>query len=289
MDKLKAWFIPVYLPLTLVAIVHSAIALLSGGGLLWLTVLLANLPIVVFMGWLSQSGAARTSQNLPGMWLPAVIFGLLSILAVGTREDYSGWLIPLYGAVLGAGGSLLYVFWYSRLGRRMDIPLTVGAPMPEVEFEDEHGGTVATRDLAGQPTVYMFYRGNWCPLCMAQIKEVAERNQQLQAMGAQVVLISPQSHEHTRELAARFQVDFRFLVDPDCRVAKQLDIFHENGLPKGMDRMLGLDKDTVMPTVVITDASNRIIFADLTDNYRVRPDPDVFLKILSNNNPVVDV
>ena len=89
-----------------------------------------------------------------------------------------------------------------------------------------------------------------------------------------------------RELAARFQVDFRFLVDPDCRVAKQLDIFHENGLPKGMDRMLGHDKDTVMPTVVITDASNRIIFADLTDNYRVRPDPDVFLKILGNNVPL---
>jgi hypothetical protein len=34
-----------------------------------------------------------------------------------------------------------------------------------------------------------------------------------------------------------------------------------------------------MPTVVMTNDKGEIIFADLTDNYRVRPEPKDFLKV----------
>ena len=40
---------------------------------------------------------------------------------------------------------------------------------------------------------------------------------------------------------------------------------------------LGYDSDTVQPTVLITAAGGNLLFADQTDNYRVRPEPDVFL------------
>jgi len=43
---------------------------------------------------------------------------------------------------------------------------------------------------------------------------------------------------------------------------------------------LGYDTDTVMPTIVITDKKGTILFADLTDNYRVRPEPETFFKVL---------
>jgi hypothetical protein len=52
------------------------------------------------------------------------------------------------------------------------------------------------------------------------------------------------------------------------------------GLPFGM-QLLGYDSDTVMPTVIITDDEGKIIFADLTDNYRVRPEPETFMRVLS--------
>ena len=38
--------------------------------------------------------------------------------------------------------------------------------------------------------------------------------------------------------------------------------------------------DTVMPTVVVTNANGTILFSDQADNYRVRPEPDIFLAIL---------
>ncbi len=282
MEKLKPWFIPVYMPLNIIAVGHSLWSVMSGGHWLWLSALLANVPFPVFMGWLMASGKARTSASLPGVWIPAVAFGLLSLAAIGSPIGSSRWLIPIYGTVVGAGGVLAYVFWYSRLGRGSNPHLRVGQQMPNVSFEDTTGKAISTYDLSGKSTVFLFYRGNWCPLCMAQIREVAERYQALRRMGVQVALISPQSQQHTRELAALFDVDFLFLTDPGHLAATRLGILHREGLPKGMDAILGYDNDTVMPTVVITDAANKIIFADLTDNYRVRPDPDVFLAILED-------
>jgi hypothetical protein len=35
-----------------------------------------------------------------------------------------------------------------------------------------------------------------------------------------------------------------------------------------------------MPTVIITDPDGTILFADETDNYRVRPEPGLFLEIV---------
>jgi len=115
---------------------------------------------------------------------------------------------------------------------------------------------------------------------MAQIKEIAVQYQQLADHGVQIVLISPQPHKHTQKLAQRFEVPFIYLVDSGNKVARQLNLLAKNGLPFGM-QLLGYDSDTVMPTVIITDDEGKIIFADLTDNYRVRPEPETFMRVLS--------
>ncbi|MFQ5436081.1 MAG: hypothetical protein ACE5FD_14505, partial [Anaerolineae bacterium] len=74
-------------------------------------------------------------------------------------------------------------------------------------------------------------------------------------------------------------VPFRFLVDPGNRAARQLGLAHENGLPMGF-QVMGYDSETVFPTVIITDADGIIRFADLTNNYRIRPEPQTFLYVL---------
>jgi peroxiredoxin len=185
--------------------------------------------------------------------------------------------LPVAYALLALGGQLLYVFWYSNLGRTPSETLRTGAVLPEFMLEDEHGRAVSSKTFFGSPAVLLFHRGNWCPLCMAQIRELSEQYETLAARGAKVVLISPQSHAQTRELAARFRVPFHFLVDPDGRAARQLGILHEAGVPLGMP---GYDPDTVFPTAVVTDAAGRILLADQTDNYRVRPEPATFLAAL---------
>jgi peroxiredoxin len=117
---------------------------------------------------------------------------------------------------------------------------------------------------------------------MAQIKEVAEEYKQLAEMGVKTYLISPQPAKHSSSLSRKFKLDFNYLVDKGNKVAQQLGIYAKNGLPMGL-QVLGYDSDTVLPTVLVLDKAGKIIFADLTDNYRIRPEPATFIKIIKAN------
>jgi peroxiredoxin len=248
----------------------------SGLAPVWVGPLVVAAAFLSFMGWMVASGAARTGARLPG--LLAVSGGGVLVAVLGAAFGSTpGVALPVAYALLGLGSQLLYVFWYSRLDRTPSEALRVGASLPELLLEDEHGRAVSSKALLGSPAVLLFYRGNWCPLCMAQIRELSEQYKELAARGAKVVLVSPQSHAQTRELAARFRVPFHFLVDPRGRAARQLGILHEAGVPLGMR---GYDPDTVFPTAVVTDAAGRILLADQTDNYRVRPEPATFVAAL---------
>ena len=123
---------------------------------------------------------------------------------------------------------------------------------------------------------------------MAQVKELAAEYQGLDAAGVRVALISPQPQGRTQALAKRLGVNFEFLIDSDLSASRALGVFIANGLPLGM-QVLGYQSDTVMPTVVITDAENRIVWAHETDNYRVRPEPEIFVEVLRSKGLIVPV
>ena len=272
--KMKSFFISLWITLVVAGLGHA-------GWMLWQdpaqpaawAVIVALLPALGFFLWLFLGQVARTGVML---W-PLIIGPAIAVLLWLALDRAS--LLPLaHILVTGLAGGLLYQFWYSRFQREQSQALTVGQRLPSLQLADAAGKPVHSEKLAG-PLLLIFYRGNWCPLCMAQIREVAGQYRELHARGVTTLLISPQPHENTASLAERFGVPFLFLVDQDNRVARQLGIVAENGLPAGLE-VLGYDSDTVMPTVVMTNAAGVIIFSDQTDNYRVRPEPDVFIRIL---------
>jgi peroxiredoxin len=168
---------------------------------------------------------------------------------------------------------LVYVFWYSKNGRTPSPALTVGSTLPELTFADLDGAPVSSTSWAGTPTILLFYRGTWCPLCNVQVKELAEGYRDIAAVGAQVVLVSPQPAAESAKLAERFDAPMRFLVDVDNAAAHVLGIQHPGGAPIG----IAPEVESVLPTVVVLDAEGVIRFAHETDNYRFRPDPALFL------------
>lgn len=280
MNRLKSMFIGIY-PMAAMGIAGYAgwKAYHTGEALLWTGPLMTTLPFMAFLSRIMMfKNVARTSGTFPGYNALA----LLGVLLAG----YSGWrsgsderFVPLFLASIGAATFALYSLWYSRLGRKPTRKLQVGNVFPDFGLRKTDGSTFHTRELLGDPALIFFFRGNWCPLCMAQINEVVQQYKAIAATGARVVLISPQPHENTRALARRFEVPFEFLTDEGNRVAQALDIEMKNGLPMGMG-LLGYGPDTVFPTAIVLDPKGTIRWLDQTDNYRVRPDPGVFLPIL---------
>jgi len=215
---------------------------------------------------------ARNSPDLAGLQLLTAA-GALAAWRFSRRHRAAA---ALAGAEVLAW--LTYVRWYSRFGREPSAALAVGATLPDdVRFVEHGRGPIAAADLRGRPTVLLFYRGNWCPLCMAQVGEIADRWREIESLGAQVALVSPQDERHTRALADRHEVAFRYLRDDGLAAARRLGIANPDGTPAGM---VGYEGDTVLPTVVVTDADGRIVYTDQTDNYRVRPTPETVLAAL---------
>ena len=183
---------------------------------------------------------------------------------------------------MGIGGLLLYIFWYSRLGRKENASLETGKKLPSFQLKTSAGAAWSSVDLNQHPALILFFRGNWCPLCMAQIKEVAASYQALEKLGVSVFLVSPQPEKHTQALAKKFNVNYHFMIDEQNQAATTLGIDAKHGTPKGME-VLGYDSDTVLPTAILTDQNGLILFTDQTDNYRVRPDPDTFLRVFTEH------
>lgn len=235
--------------------------------------LISALSVVIFFLMLFIKPVARTSKTLSFYSTP-IVLGLLLNLIDFNRNSL---LIALSIAL----GWLTYLTWYSTFLKRETTILEVGKKLPEFSLENVSKELININSFKGDFKIMLFYRGNWCPLCMAQIKEVVNQYKELDKRNIDMLLVSSQPHKFTKNLAEKHQVPFHFLRDVDNKVAKQLKIIHENGLPAGF-QVLGYESDVVLPTVIITDKNNKIIFADLTDNYRVRPEPETFLKIIDN-------
>lgn len=280
--KLKSYFISAYTTLLAVCSIHALYMLYEmGWQSAWFGLVIAVVPSLLFFVRLFADPIARTSAKLSYMPVSATLGSILALLLADGTVQTSYALV--YGLGLALGGSLIYVNWYSRLGRQANAALMPGHTLPSFTLkiiDKQHSKTITwqSNELIGKPALLLFFRGNWCPLCMAQIKEIASMYRQLENMGVGIYLVSPQPENHAQSLAKRYDLGFNFMFDEHGQAAKTLGIFASHGTPRGLE-ILGYESDTVMPTAILTDAQGKIIFCDQTDNYRVRPEPETFLRV----------
>jgi peroxiredoxin len=284
MNFLKSMFMTGYMMMTMLVSGYAAWMLYQGGNLAaWMGVMLTTAPIMMVLVWLMMfRNVARTSARFPLLNL----VGLMGIaLAVWGWFAQGADVIAPVLSVAGWIGFLLYAYWYSSFGRTPTMQLVIGAPLPDFVVTDSRGAALKSSSFTGKTSILVFYRGNWCPFCMAQVKELAARYKELGALGVRVALISPQPYNKNLQLAEKFSVNFEFLTDEDNVAARILQIDDSHGLPMGM-QMLGYDSETVLPTVIITDKNGKVVWVHETDSYRIRPEPGVYLDVLRRHQLV---
>lgn len=278
MNLIKSVFVSLFLAASVLGTLASLVGLIGAGiASPWLGATLAcAAPAAFFLGLFARP-AARTSRHLYPVLGGGAAGALLSWVQAGAELQAP----VLLAFAVGVAGSALYVFWYSRFAPPASFALGVGKLLPDFELVEE-GRRLRSAQLTARPALWIFYRGNWCPLCMAQIREVSGQYRELARRGVEVYLVSPQPQSNTTALANRFDVPMRFFRDEDNAAAARLGILERSGLPAGM-QVLGYDSDVPRPTVFITEAGGRLIYCDLTDNYRVRPEPATLFAVLDRH------
>lgn len=280
---MKKLIVPLILLNAIGGLGSAVMAWLSGGDLVWLGSFLTTFPLPFFLMVLTGAfSIARTSQRLPLIQLLSVAGIALYTYSVSQYETLTSDHYIALGLIIFGG---IFVQWYvwsfSSYGREKSKVINKGQSLPTMTLSRLDGSQLSSSTFSGSKTILVFFRANWCPFCMNQLKEVLARSEELKHKGTQVKFISNQGIKNSQELAKKLNLPahFEILQDDELKAAKALGIADINGSPAGMS---GYPKDTVMATVIVLDDKGKVIFGDETDNYRVRPHPDTFLPSLNN-------
>jgi peroxiredoxin len=93
-----------------------------------------------------------------------------------------------------------------------------GDRFPTITVPITGGGTLVLPDaLAGGFGVVLFYRGAWCPYCNAQLRAFQRASQSLADVGANIVALSVDSEDTTKELVATHGLTFPVGHSADAR------------------------------------------------------------------------
>ena len=169
--------------------------------------------------------------------------------------------------------------WVTRRGlRAVPAQLQPGRPLPDFNATDEQGNAVQSVTLQGSPAVILFVRGNWCPFCSAQVKNLTKHYRDITGLGAKLVLLTPKPLQTTRRVAEFFEVEFDFWLDDSLVVTEQLGLLQKSGVPRDYKQEYG--SDTVWPTALVVDAAGTIRYTELSKHISDRPDPELLLREL---------
>ena len=73
----------------------------------------------------------------------------------------------------------------------------INSQLPEFYVQAYHNGefkTVTTQDVLGKWAIFFFYPADFTFVCPTELVDVAEKYEQLQAMGVEVYSVSTDSH-----------------------------------------------------------------------------------------------
>lgn len=176
-------------------------------------------------------------------------------------------------------------------GGQASRALKTGDRAPAFILNDPDGKPVASSDLLAKGALAVsFYRGVWCPYCNMELQALQAALPEIQARGASLVAISPQTAANSRKSQRDNKLGFPILSDVKSEVANAfgirfalpeylVDVYKafKNDLPAFND-----DPSWVlpMPARYVIGRDGVIAYAEVNPDYTQRPDPSELFPVL---------
>ena len=126
-----------------------------------------------------------------------------------------------------------------------------GDAAPEFTLPSDRGGDVSLESLRGRPVVLYFYPKDDTSGCTTQACEFRDSWAEVQARGAVVLGVSPDSVASHQKFRDKFSLPFPLLADEDHAVAEAYGVWGEKS-------MYGRKYQGILRTTFIIDAAGRI-------------------------------
>ncbi|TWI97133.1 peroxiredoxin [Mucilaginibacter frigoritolerans] len=178
--------------------------------------------------------------------------------------------------LLIAGCVLLTLNLFAQIG------LKSGDIAPKFTAVDNMGKTLSLKSLlkSHKAVVLFFYRGQWCPYCNKQIKELQDSLQLLTGKGAYVVGVTPETSENINKTIDKTHASFSIIQDKGYTIMKAYQVnYTVDAELLGKLKNYGVDleknngnTDHVLPVpaTYVIDQSGKITYVHFDKDYTKR-------------------
>jgi peroxiredoxin len=168
--------------------------------------------------------------------------------------------------------------------------LDVAATAPEFAAVDQTGKSQELKSMLKKgPVVLIFYRGQWCPYCNKQMKQLQDSLPQLTAKGASLVAITGEKPENITKTVSKTKATYPVLYDAGLNIMRSYDVaFAVDADTQKKLKGYGIDLDQAngsngnnlpVPAVYVINKDGKIVYKHFDPDYTKRPS---VAEILSN-------
>lgn len=141
--------------------------------------------------------------------------------------------------------------------------LPVGTKAPDFTLKDKDGNEVSLSNFAGKKVVLYFYPKDSTPGCTKQACSYRDNFGQFREKGVVVIGISKDSIKAHTNFAAKNDLPFLLLSDPELQAIQAYDVWHEK-------KMCGKVSMGVVRSTCVIDENGMIVYSA----EKVKPDAD---------------
>lgn len=142
------------------------------------------------------------------------------------------------------------------------LHIPIGATAPDFPLSPGDMTGLRLSSLRGAPVILLFYRGHWCQSCRRQLSQVASVYETIRALDSELVAVSADTRESTREAAEARAWPFPLVSDPG------LTIIDRYGLRDDADQA---GRRIARPATFILDADGIVRFCHVGVDRQDRP------------------
>lgn len=163
-------------------------------------------------------------------------------------------------------------------------PILIGEKVPDLSVYDEQNKAVSLASIFNKPTVLVFFRGGWCPYCNVHLADLAKIEDQIIALGYQIVAISPDDFENVEDLEDKLDVKYKIYSDKKAAVIQSLGIGYQAS-DKTQQYISGVTKGETtkvlpVPALFVIDKNSEVLFEYLKPDITKRIPGKLLLSVL---------
>ena len=170
--------------------------------------------------------------------------------------------------------------------------LALGDKVNDFSGTDQDGNKIQLSELLKKgKVVVVFYRGQWCPVCMPHLRKLQDGLMEIKGKGASILIITPEKQKNIQKTILKTSITIPIIYDENYRIMEDFDVAFLPG--KGLRLMYNTlfradlknaqsdDSQTLpVPATFIIDKDSNVIWRHFDRNYIKRANTEEILNQL---------